>query len=36
VHWSRGGKTCLSNLKLLCWHHHRKQHLLDSLAARLN
>jgi 5-methylcytosine-specific restriction endonuclease McrA len=30
IHWSQGGATCLANLKLLCWEHHRKQHLLDA------
>jgi hypothetical protein len=33
-HWARGGPTCLTNLKLLCWDHHRRQHLLDALARR--
>jgi hypothetical protein len=31
IHWSRGGPTNLANLRLLCWEHHRKQHLLDAL-----
>ena len=31
IHWSRGGATSLANLKLLCWEHHRKQHLIDAL-----
>jgi hypothetical protein len=26
-HWSRGGKTSLDNLVLLCHHHHRRRHL---------
>ena len=30
IHWSQGGTTCLANLKLLCWEHHRKQHLHDA------
>ena len=34
IHWTRGGPTNLANLKLLCWEHHRKQHLHDALAAR--
>jgi hypothetical protein len=28
-YWSRGGPTNLDNLKLLCWYHHRQQHLND-------
>ena len=32
IHWTRGGPTDLANLKLLCWEHHRKQHLEDALA----
>jgi hypothetical protein len=31
IHWARGGATNLANLRLLCWQHHRKQHLLDAL-----
>ncbi len=31
IHWSKGGPTSLANLKLLCWEHHRKQHLHDAL-----
>jgi hypothetical protein len=34
IHWTHGGPTNLANLKLLCWEHHRKQHLHDALAAR--
>ena len=30
-HWALGGPTNLNNLKLLCWHHHRQQHLLDAI-----
>ena len=30
-HWALGGPTNLDNLKLLCWHHHRQQHLLDAI-----
>jgi hypothetical protein len=26
VPWSRGGRTELENLELLCWRHHRQQH----------
>ena len=26
IHWSKGGKTCLSNLVLLCRHHHTLMH----------
>src|SRR5690242_561521 len=25
-HWADGGETCLDNLRLLCWRHHRGQH----------
>ncbi len=25
-HWAHGGKTCLDNLVLLCWHHHHLMH----------
>jgi hypothetical protein len=32
IHWEHGGPTNLANLRLLCWEHHRKQHLLDALA----
>ena len=31
-HWEHGGPTNLHNLKLLCWHHHRTQHLHDARA----
>jgi hypothetical protein len=31
IHWAHGGPTDLANLKLLCWEHHRKQHLIDAL-----
>jgi hypothetical protein len=31
IHWTRGGLTDLANLRLLCWEHHRKQHLHDAL-----
>jgi hypothetical protein len=31
-HWTRGGPTDLDNLVLLCWHHHRQQHLEDPRA----
>jgi hypothetical protein len=34
IHWTRGGPTDLANLRLLCWEHHRKQHLHDALASR--
>jgi len=34
IHWSKGGPTSLANLKLLCWEHHRKQHLSDALTSR--
>jgi hypothetical protein len=30
VHWSKGGPTTLENLKLLCWEHHRQQHVRDA------
>jgi hypothetical protein len=30
IHWTRGGPTDLANLRLLCWEHHRKQHLHDA------
>jgi hypothetical protein len=26
IHWSKGGRTCLSNLVLLCRHHHTLMH----------
>jgi len=26
IHWARGGKTCLSNLRLLCRRHHHHEH----------
>ena len=29
MHWSKGGPTDLDNLKLLCWEHHRQQHIHD-------
>jgi len=29
-HWTRGGPTDLENLRLLCWHHHRQQHIHDA------
>jgi hypothetical protein len=28
-HWAHGGATCLENLKLYCWKHHRRQHARD-------
>jgi hypothetical protein len=31
-HWEHGGPTNLDNLKLLCWHHHRKHHIEAALA----
>jgi hypothetical protein len=31
-HWRDGGPTNLDNLELLCWHHHRQQHLHDARA----
>ncbi len=31
-HWSHGGATDLSNLQLLCWHHHRERHVHDARA----
>ena len=31
-HWERGGPTNLGNLRLLCWHHHRRQHIHDARA----
>jgi len=30
-HWSKGGRTDLDNLKLLCWEHHHQQHLRDAI-----
>jgi hypothetical protein len=29
-HWTHGGPTDLENLKLLCWYHHRQQHIHDA------
>jgi 3-oxoacyl-(acyl-carrier-protein) synthase len=26
-HWDQGGPTDIANLRLLCWHHHRQEHL---------
>jgi hypothetical protein len=34
VHWSKGGPTTLDNLKLLCWEHHRQQHIRDAIRER--
>jgi hypothetical protein len=31
-YWTRGGPTDLDNLQLLCWNHHRQQHLEDAQA----
>jgi hypothetical protein len=31
-HWTRGGRTDLNNLQLLCWYHHRRQHIHDAQA----
>ena len=31
-HWTHGGPTNLDNLRLLCWHHHRQQHIHDAQA----
>jgi len=31
VHWSKGGPTTLDNLRLLCWEHHRQQHIRDAM-----
>jgi Domain of unknown function (DUF222)/HNH endonuclease len=31
-HWEHGGPTNLDNLVLLCWHHHRQQHIHDAQA----
>jgi hypothetical protein len=30
--WEHGGPTDLANLKLYCWHHHRRQHIHDAQA----
>ena len=30
--WEHGGPTNLGNLKLLCWYHHRRQHIHDAQA----
>ncbi len=35
IHWTHGGPTNLANLRLLCWEHHRKQHLHDALQQRM-
>ena len=29
-HWEHGGPTNLDNLQLLCWHHHKQQHIHDA------
>ena len=29
-HWEHGGPTNLDNLQLLCWYHHREQHIHDA------
>lgn len=29
-HWEHGGPTNLDNLKLLCWFHHKQQHIHDA------
>ena len=31
-HWEHGGPTNLDNLRLLCWHHHKQQHIHDAQA----
>jgi Domain of unknown function (DUF222)/HNH endonuclease len=31
-HWANGGPTNLENLKLLCWFHHKEQHIHDARA----
>ena len=31
-HWTHGGPTNLNNLVLLCWHHHRQQHIEEAKA----
>ena len=36
IHWTRGGPTNLANLSLLCWEHHRKQHLHDASHCNAN
>ena len=30
-YWSLGGPTDLANLRLLCWHHHRLEHIHDAI-----
>ena len=30
-YWGDGGPTDLANLKLLCWYHHRQEHLHDAI-----
>ena len=30
-HWEHGGPTDLANLILLCWFHHRREHIHDSI-----
>jgi hypothetical protein len=32
IHWEHGGPTCLENLMLLCWNHHRERHRHDARA----
>jgi hypothetical protein len=31
-HWANGGPTNLENLRLLCWFHHKEQHIHDAQA----
>jgi hypothetical protein len=31
-HWGRGGHTTVSNLRLICWYHHKREHAHEHMA----
>jgi len=31
-HWGRGGHTNVTNLRLICWYHHKREHARDHVA----